>query len=61
MDFANELIYFRAAHDMTQTELSEYIGTSQRMLSMYESGKVKPTKKNLLKYRQMMKKYERSK
>ena len=38
MDFAERLIQYREAHNLTQEALAERLGISRRMLYKYESG-----------------------
>ena len=38
MDFAERLIQYREAHNLTQEALAERLGISRRMLYKYEAG-----------------------
>lgn len=59
MEFADELIQFRVKHDVSQVELAKMLGICQEQISKYENGRTQPTRKNLLKYQQIMNDYER--
>lgn len=48
-NFGLKLKYFRAKHDLTQTDLSKIIGISQKQISDYEVGTSKPRKTTFFK------------
>ena len=61
MEFGNELLEFRAKHNLTQMALSVIIGSSYGMISQYETGKKFPTQKNKILFKNKMKEWEEKK
>lgn len=58
MDFAKMLFDFRVRFELSQKEVAEILGTRQEDISIYETGKRKPSKLNRGIFENKMKKYE---
>jgi transcriptional regulator with XRE-family HTH domain len=58
MEIGNELLEFRAKHNLTQLALSLIIGVSVGMISQYETGHKSPTAKNKILFRNKMNEWE---
>lgn len=56
--FCDVLLNFRVRNNLTQKTTAEILGTTQRMVSLYETAGAIPRKKNRLVYIEKMKKYE---
>lgn len=56
--FGNELLQFRARHYLTQQRLAELLGISLGMVHRYETNAAKPSKRNLIIYRNTMSYYD---
>lgn len=61
MNFAERIFEFRVANNLTQLKVSEILSIDQASVSMYESGKRKPNKRNEVRFERIMQEYERSK
>jgi len=49
----NTIKYYRERNNMTQEELAEKLGLTQRMISYYENGKKIPSGKTLLRFKKL--------
>jgi transcriptional regulator with XRE-family HTH domain len=56
--FGEQLIQFRAKHNLTQTQLAEMLGLSVGMIHKYEQKGSVPTAKNMILINNKMKEYE---
>lgn len=57
--FSTVLLNFRVKNNLSQTKAAEILGTSQRMISLYEKGKTEPTARNRIILMKKMASYER--
>ena len=57
--FGEQLIQFRAKHNLTQTQLAEILNVSVGMIHKYEQKGSNPTAKNKILIQNKMKEYER--
>jgi len=54
MEFGRAVKIMRIARGLTQTELAEYVGSSQRIISFIETGLVRPTEETAAKIQQVL-------
>jgi transcriptional regulator with XRE-family HTH domain len=58
MNFGQKILEFRAKYDLTQQQVSVLLGVSRDMVYRYETGKGNPSRKNIIKYENIMNEYE---
>lgn len=61
MGFENEMLEFRAKHNLTQKELAGILGVALNTVHRIECQKNKPAKVNEIKFRNKMKEWEMQK
>lgn len=55
MEFKDAVVYVRAKLDLTQTELAEKLKLSFPTISRWENGRTKPTKKEIVVFKEFCK------
>jgi len=58
MEFKDKLVFARATLNLSQTELANELNVSLPTISRWENGKVNPTKKAKVVFKQFCKKHE---
>ena len=61
MKFGERLLHFRAKYDLTQQNVAEIFGITQRMIYLYEANLCQPNPKNKIMFENKMKEWEENK